>query len=203
MDEETMMPVSLTIPAIAAGECIYFQATRMVGDYILSWNGDMNIVVYAGENVGMKYDPQVRLTRTMMDGAVYIIVRNSSYDGTNYENVVLNIAPYEEPAAEPQGQVVALGEETTIYIGAWSDVIISFVAEEAGSYTLTTASSVLVDLWYYNENWQAYDRAWENYIDSAEGGSYTFDMEAGQIIDFFVMESDMGEVDFVFTITKN
>ena len=68
---------------------------------------------------------------------------------------------------------------------------------------MTTESSVLVDLWYYNENWQAYDRAWENYIDSATGGSYTFTLEAGQIIDFFVMEYEMGAVDFVFTITKN
>ena len=204
MDETGTAPVSLTIDSIAPGECIYFAASKMVGDYVLSWSDEYEINVYAGDNIGMYYDPQVRLTRTMMDGFVYIIIRNLGFSEATYENVVLNIAEYEEPVAEPQGQIVTLGEETTISIESYSEVIISFVAEEAGSYTLTTASSVMVDLWFYNEQWQAYDRAWAAVIDSTEGGSYTFDMEAGQIIDFFVIAYNWdAAVDFVFTITKN
>ena len=202
MDETTMSPVSLTIASIAPGECLYFAASRMVGDYVISWSEEYNIAVYAGENVGTAYDGQIRLTRTMMDGYVYIVIRNYDYEGTTYENVVLNISAYVAPAAEPQGQIITLDEETTIEIASLDNVIISFVAEEAGTYTLTTTSSVLVDLWQYSESWEAYDRVWQNPIDSTEGGSYTFTLEAGQIIDFFVMEYDMGEVSFVFTITK-
>ena len=204
MNAEGTQPESLTIESLPNGACVYYVAMRMVGDYIISWDSSINLVVYAGDNVGMSMDKaEVRLTRTMMDAGVYLIVRNSDYEGANYENVVLNFAVYEEPAAEPQGQIIALDTETTIEIAAWGDAIISFVAEEAGTYTLTTASSVLVDYWQYNENWQSYDRTWTNPIDSTEGGSFSFSLEAGEIIDFFVMEYDMGAVSFVFTITKN
>lgn len=200
MDETTMLPVSLTIPSLPNGGVAYYVATRMTGDYTISWDSSYDLVVYAGEEVGMEYtDYQVRLTRTMMDGPIYLIVRNSNYEGANYENVVLNFAVYEEPPAEAQGQLVNLNEETTIAIESWGSTVFSFIAPADGEYTLTTASSVLVDLWVEG-NW-GYDRAWANVIDSKTGGSYTFTLTEGQIIDFFAMEYDMGEVSFVFTIT--
>ncbi|MBQ8428557.1 MAG: hypothetical protein IJX30_00450 [Clostridia bacterium] len=200
MDETGMNPVSLTIPSLPNGGVAYYVATKMTGDYTISWDSSYDLVVYAGEEVSMEYtDYQVRLTRTMMDGPIYLIVRNSNYEGANYENVVLNFAVYEEPPAEAQGQLVNLNEETTIAIESWGSTVFSFIAPADGEYTLTTASSVLVDLWVEG-NW-GYDRAWANVIDSKTGGSYTFTLTEGQIIDFFAMEYDMGEVSFVFTIT--
>ena len=203
MDDTGMNPASLTIASLKDGAVAYYAASRMMGDYTITWDAEAygNIIVYAGDNVGMSYDPQVRLTRTMMDGVVYLMVRNNS--GADLENVVLNFAVYEEPVVElePQGQVVNVNEETTIEIGSWQDVIFSFVAPATGSYTLKTESSIMVDLWLYNENWGAYDRAWTNVIDSENGGEYTFDLEEGEIINFWAMEYDMGAVSFVFTIS--
>ena len=203
MNDDMTAPESLTIASLKAGEVAYYAASRMTGDYIVSWSSDYSIVVYAGENVGMSYEPQVRLTRTMMDGIVYFVVRNSGSE--DLENVVLNFAEYVyvDPNTQPQGTLVNLNEETTIEIAAWDNAIISFVAPAAGTYTLTTESSVLVDKWVYTENWGGvWDRAWENYIDSATGGSYSFTLAEGEIINFFVMEFDMGEVSFVFTISN-
>ena len=200
MNDDNTQPVSLTIDSLPNGTCAYYVATKMMGDYTISWSADYDIIVYTGENVGTSYNPEVRLTRTALDGNVYLVIRNSNYDGMDYENIVLNFAIYEEPVAEPQGTLVGLNEETTIEIAAWENAIISFVAPEAGTYTLTTTSSVLVDLWVLG-NW-GYDRTWFNVINSEEGGSYTFTLEEGGIIDFFVMEYDFGSVSFVFTITQ-
>ena len=203
MNDDMTAPESLTIASLKAGEVAYYAASRMTGDYIVSWSSDYSIVVYAGENVGMSYEPQVLLTRTMMDGIVYFVVRNSGSE--DLENVVLNFAEYVyvDPNTQPQGTLVTLNEETTIEIESWGNAIISFVAPAAGTYTLTTESSVLVDKWAYTENWGGvWDRAWENYIDSATGGSYSFTLAEGEIINFFVMEFDMGEVSFVFTISN-
>lgn len=201
MNDDGTQPVSLTIPSLPNGACVYYVAMRMVGDYTITWSADYEIVVYAGENVGMSYDPQVRLTRTVFDAGVYLVIRNSNYDGLDYENIVLNFAIYEEPVAEPQGTLVGLNEETTFEIASYDSVVFSFVAPEAGTYTLTTSSSVLVDLWVIG-NW-GYDRAWFNVINSEEGGSYTFTLEEGGIIDFFAMGYDMMvDATFVFTITQ-
>ncbi len=201
--DDNFMPVSLTIASLKDQECVYFAATRMVGDYVLSWSEDYgNIIVYAGENVGMMYsDCQVVLSRTMEDGIVYVVVRNNS--GADLENVVFNIALYEAPSADIQGELVEADVETTIEIDAWQSTTFTFIAPETGSYTLSTASSIMVDLWIFNENWGEWDRAWETMIDSANGGEYTFELEAGEAISFWAMEYDMGAVSFVFTISSN
>ena len=172
MDETGTAPVSLTIDSIAPGECIYFAASRMVGDYVLSWSDEYEINIYAGDNIGMYYDPQVRLTRTMMDGPVYIIIRNLGFSEATYENVVLNIAEYEEPAAAP-----IVGNHDVEVINGFMGGSLTLTAEVAGTYVLSLAEG--------EENGDI--GLEDEYGFEVIELPYTFTLEAGESITFIVL----------------
>lgn len=172
MDETGTAPVSLTIDSIAPGECIYFAASRMVGDYVLSWSDEYEINIYAGDNIGMYYDPQVRLTRTMMDGPVYIIIRNLGFSEATYENVVLNIAEYEEPAAAP-----IVGNHDVEVINGFMGGSLTLTAEVAGTYVLSLAEG--------EENGDI--GLEDEYGFEVIELPYTFTLEAGESITFVVL----------------
>ena len=191
MNAEGTAPESLTIPSVKKGELVYYAASRMTGDYVLSWSVDYgNIIVYAGENVGTQYsDCSVRLTRTMMDGVVYLVVYNNSE--ADIENLVLNFATYEAPQA-PETPKFVLGENSVSVEDAWTGVIMSYTSAEGGSFVLkaaTNETNAWIDTMTFVESYASYDRDYAM-ISGAIFESHAFTLAAGETITFWVSTWD-------------
>ncbi len=128
-----------------------------------------------------------------------------SKNGETLENVTLTIDGDKATTGgdEDDGtfQKVELNKaDTVLTVNYDSACRFSFTATETGSYTLTTSSSVSIAPLIYKANDYESD---ELVINSANGGSYTFTLEAGKTIYFEAGDYNWGALDCTVTITKD